>query len=409
METVSRQKMMLSTLTAYLYLVGYVVYINIVTTPETPDEQIRIMNRIYYVFFFIVMMSTLYVTRRESWKRDRAINFYLIIVIGGMLRFVTDYLFKSEVTLTSSQFQQMSTLFFFTLFPIIAITRCYKFIDFRRLWKWTLVSVVILIWFIYITNPAVHEATEERLSGGNTDTILFGHIGVMGLVVSYYAIRKNHLNLLTAALLLITMWFSFLVMLRAGSRGPILSLVVVAFFAIMAGSKNKLRNAIVFILVFAAILSFWEQIVLFIGRLSPVLYERFAQAALQEQTESRDPLFLYAIEVFKEHPIFGYYFAKYGKFDGYIWTHNLFTDIIMQLGIFGLILIIYVIVAAFKRSGRILGNNLIYGWIALIFIQRFMLLMTSKAWYLDSTFNAALILVLLPILSDNVILQSEAD
>jgi O-antigen ligase len=146
----------------------------------------------------------------------------------------------------------------------------------------------------------------------------------------------------------------------AGSRGPMIELLlVVVFYALINFKKIGVKN-IFFSVVFLISLGFYfsEYLIFF-----DTVFDRIQETKLNQGSESEERFFLFqdAFARFMENPLFGY--RAIG-----VYPHNLILESFMALGIFGGLLMIIITLIAFRNCFvliRIKHTN----WIGLIFLM----------------------------------------
>ncbi|WP_176013734.1 O-antigen ligase family protein [Victivallis sp. Marseille-Q1083] len=185
---------------------------------------------------------------------------------------------------------------------------------------------------------------------------------------------------------------------KAGSRGPIISMAVPVLVYISARQKNPLFGFIVCGLVGLLGYLFIDYIFQLISYISPVLENRF-QRTLLEGDLGREQLFNDALQEFYKYPLGGGYFMVPYR----CYSHNMILDAFMTFGIFGgcifAIMLLLSVVHAYKVMHAEYSDS---QWISLIFLQFLCANMTSGAFYINMPLIATIIILFtLPILSRN--------
>jgi O-antigen ligase len=246
-------------------------------------------------------------------------------------------------------------------------------------------------------NPTLLSSAEEitQRAGGNLafNSIAFGHLGTTGVIMSLFILSKyEKMSIVTKVLVIGIMLLSFFVMLRAGSRSPIVALFVVLIFWLFARGKNIVLGTTVSLIALFLIVIFMDQILGFIGDISPVMEFRLRASIYEGDSSGRDPIFETAFQAFLDKPILGKQFAMFDNGDfGY--SHNLILDSLMGLGIFGGLAIVYILWIAIKKSYYFVKNKDSNYWISLILIQQIVLSMLSGAIYYSQLINVLLVFV----------------
>ena len=134
--------------------------------------------------------------------------------------------------------------------------------------------------------------------------------------------------------------------------------------------------------------------------IAPVLYDRFEVYSSVGQIDNRKINYDYAIQTFLDNPVFGKDFAEYFTPTTMIYSHNIVLDAFMQLGLFGGLIFVYILIKSILKVMNIVKQNQYYSWLGLILIQYILRCMLSSAFYLTPIISILIILIFLPI--DNI-------
>ena len=318
-----------------------------------------------------------------------------------LLRFVADMYFTPGLHVSSENISRTWLyMVVLTIMPMISVSLSFQKINFDASFKWVLIlySITIIISFLLNYNVEAEDISNtDRLSATGLSSIGSGHVGLSAIILSvcYYLKHKTKRPIIIIGIGLVTV-LGVIVMLRSGSRGPLLAFMGV--IAVFAFSKSK--RPIIWLVIFLICLLFYEQIfnafLSLINVVAPNLYFRFTNKSESGgQFESRLFYYLYAIDAFLESPIIGKQFAIYPS-DGeveMIYAHNLFLDVLMQLGILGGGLMLSIVLGALRRVYHMIKNNGHILWICLLFVQRLFELMVSSSFYYTPIFSIAIILI----------------
>lgn len=280
-----------------------------------------------------------------------------------------------------------------TIIPCIGIVRTYMWIDLKKClyYSYLLSSIAIIV--VFISNPSFQEAAVERLnSNGAMGSITSGQMALTNIILGIIILKKENLNNLLKFIIIGIILLAILVMLRSGSRGPVLSLIVVSLFFLLANAKRPLLGIVIVLvsafIVFIAI----EYVKDLIQEISPILKARLFDR--EDQTWDRVPLYNYAINSFLNSPIIGEKFGVY--YPGQItYPHNIFLETLMQLGLIGGIMIFIILGASFKYSYEVIHRHPEAMWIALLYIKVFSYLCVSGSYTTEPSFSVLFILLVL--------------
>ena len=239
---------------------------------------------------------------------------------------------------------------------------------------------------------------EEGRQNANValNTISFGYVGVTTILIGMFIITRKE-NIFIKILIFTIILLGFYSMLRAGSRGPFLSLIIVLTFWYFSKDKYVFKKILFFAFIFLLLIIFVDSFLHLLGYISPIMEERVRLTIFEGDSSERDPLYIGAITHFINSPIFGSQFALFesiGVYDGngtFIYSHNIILDAFMGMGIIGGFLIIYFLYYSLKISHSNINLKNDNFWISLILVQQISSDMLSSAFYYDPLLSALLV------------------
>lgn len=336
--------------------------------------------------------------KRKVGKTPLALKVLWIFWIAQIIRIFYDTNIRIDVHLNNTQ-QLWLYVFGICLPAMYSVMKSYRFIDINKALKWVYFGTVLILVLSLFNNASLWLDSSEIT--GRTDanialnTIYFGHIGTTGIVLSMYLLFKRRTNFVKTFLIVVILIFSFFVMMRAGSRSPVLALTVILLFWIFARGKNIVLGTFIIAVIASLILIFLEPILSFMGNFSPVIESRLRLAIFEQYSGGRDHLAEDAINIFLDSPLIGKQFALFDNYGGFIYSHNIILDALMGLGIIGGSSMIYFLWRSLKRSYSLIKYDDAHTWIFLILIQQIVLNMFSGAFYYNQLLNGLLVFVLL--------------
>ncbi len=312
-----------------------------------------------------------------------------------LLRFFYDMVIRTDVNvlpgIVSRTWLYMIVL---TILPMISIILSVSKVDFEFALKTILVLLAISVVVAFISNYDIDELSEyERLQASGIGTIGTGHLGLSAMLLSaYYIFRKPRKNLLIVILLMVVVGLSLVVMLRSGSRGPVLSLLGVVLVFLFSRSKYKGLYLAIICMAIVLFNGLFDVFLKAIDNIAPNLYNRFV--AKEEVGQFGSRLFYYTnvIQAFLSSPIWGKQFAIYIQGNEMIYAHNIILDALMQLGIIGGGLLVYVIVTTLRVVFRFIVDHKLV-WVCLLWIQLLFELMVSSSIYYTPLFSVIIVLL----------------
>jgi len=389
-----------STLNVVLLFAGYEFFSAIVSifigNTESPIINIGYRGVSAIVCLFVIFNNF----RIKHRPRNQTIVLLLYLFWSLLiLRFIDDMYLSSEISiLPSIRTRTWLYMVILTIMPMISVSLSIEQIDFNKAFKWItiLIIVAVIIAFFQNFNYEPDELDEiSRVSTEGLGSIGSGHMALTAIILSAcHLINSGKKHAIITIVFFGIIVLSTIVMLRTGSRGPLLALFGVGIvFAI-----SKTKRPILWLIVLAVFALFYNQIIdLLLNAIRPVapnLYSRFTfKAENGGQFESRMFNYLSAIDAFRENPIIGKQFAIYLPGREMIYAHNLFLDSIMQLGIIGGTMILVIVVGTMRLVYRLIRQGRCIMWICLIFVQKFFYLMLSSSFYYTPIFSIIIVLL----------------
>lgn len=401
----TRLNIFLSTLSVILVLFGYQFVTTLFGSSMTMANS-RSITLPFRVLSLAILMITWYLNRntKSNSKSLRILWIYWALLLARMFY---DLFVRSDIPPMNSDQRNVFVLLTFSeaFIPSIVFSKCYKIIDFDKLltWSFILTSATVLIAMFINTTAFLtgNVGTGERLTANVAlNSISTGTLGLMAIIVAVELLRKHKFMLILKLLMFLMIFIDFVFMLRAGSRGPMLSGFVVLLFVILSMTKNKIANFSLLLLVGIILwfsLAYLENV---ISDISPVLHERLYRDSVEDQLYGRDNLYTLAFSYFLESPIWGKYFCLY--MDGeMVWPHNIFIESLLQLGIIGFALMMTIVVKSCIKVLSIGESKANYFWLALILIVGISGGMVSTIFCMNSRIGPLYALLFMPIESQN--------
>lgn len=383
----------LSTLNFILLFVGYELATSLFLPTSSNIEGIsRTITVPYRAFTLALSLIVIILNFRKTLIKYpfgiKVLFFYWIILI---VRIFYDLNFRPDIYINET-FQLWMYIFAICIPTIISIIKSYNDINLNVSLYWIISLIAITLIISLFSNQEMlvssSEATGRQDANLAFDTISYGHLGTMGILLSLYLLIERKSVWIIKIFVILLIILSTFSMLRAGSRGPIMALLVVALFWIFSRGKNIFVGILIFTLSFILILLFLNQILDFIGNISPIMEERLKASIYEQDTSAREPYYKYAFQVFLDYPIYGNQFAIFRGNGGFIYPHNLILEALMGMGILGGVSMLYLLFSSLKKSYVLINKRTKHFWISLILIQQIMFNMTSSAFYYNYLLSA---------------------
>lgn len=390
----SKLNTFLSTLNFVLFFVGYQLATSILLPVSSNIEGISRTVTVPYrglallISLFVIIIN---VKKREKYPLVLKVFFFYWLIL--IVRIFYDFHIRSDVFVNGGEkIRLWSFVFAMCLIPAYSIIKSYKCIDYNKAFKWIFGLTIFTLLLIYVSNPNLQDETTQRTGGTvGINTINYGHLAVTGIILSVFYLWKSPKSLYRYIFVAFCLVLCTVSMLKSGSRGPILALIIVISFWIFSRNKHIVRNSIILAILSGGALLFLNNIFLLIGKISPLMSARLMQ---EGQLDSRFFHNMSAIEAFIENPLFGKQFAIFHD-NTFIYSHNIILDAFMGMGLIGGISMIFIIFKAFRNSYKFIQVNDPQFWIILILIQKIMFHMVSSAFYYSQLLSVLLVLVFL--------------
>ncbi len=400
MTRTSKINIFLSTLNFVLCFVGYQLATSLFLPISSDLEGIsRTVTVPYRAFALFISLLVIFLNiRKKVGKIPPAMKVLWIYWFALIIRIFYDTNIRIDVHIKDTV-QLWMYIFGICLPAMISVMISYRFIDLDKALKWIFLGVVLTMLLSLFNNLAlVMHADEitERIEGNLAfNSIDFGHLGTMGIVLSLFILSKRGGSIIKKIGLIAVMLLSFFIMARAASRSPIVALVAILVFWLFAKGKKVVLGVSITAVAIGLLIVFIEPILNFMGNISPVLELRLRASIFEGDTSARNLIYEQAFHAFLNSPIVGEQFALFDNFGGFIYSHNIVLDSLMGLGLLGGIAMIYILWIAIKNSYVMIKNNDPHFWICLILIQQIILSMFSGAIYYDQLLNLLITFVFL--------------
>lgn len=378
----------LSTLNFALPFVGYAVATSLFIPMTSEMERITSAVTVPYRAFTLgISLLVLMLNLRNTVSLTSLTKWFLLFWILLLCRMFYDLEVRSDFFILRSD---KTRLWLYALLiccvNLISVIKSIKQIDLNKIFPWVFFSLFGVLLVQLNTNASLMVAAEElsqRVDANQAlNTISFGHYAAMSVIlcISYYQ-RYGH-KIWQKFFVAFVVIISLFVMMRAGSRGPLLSLFVALLAYSFSISKRRMQGVAAGILVLSIVFLFSDALLEIIRAVSPVMYNRMELTINEGHTSGRDGIYLNAIDTFMNNPIFGGQFCLSinGKAN---YSHNSILDAFMGMGLLGGLLFCYILFRCFTIAHQKLPILKGYEWIFLILIQRIIAGMTSGAFYYD--------------------------
>lgn len=380
-----------------LFLPNYATY----EGTEEGTAVSRFVTVPYRAFALFVSLLVLFQNRKNKIKVSEPLKLFFIFWVLLIVRILYDLYVRTDIPISSGRARETVIYVFLTcLIPALSVYKSLPSINYEMAFKFTLFGYAILIPVFYINNPLLFstESTDLRLEGNMAmNTIAFGHYGVtLALLALFWGKTENvHWKAFLSYFLI---GLGVFVMLRAGSRGPLVALFACFVFYYMARQKTSIAGIVIGAILIFVLYLISDFIFDIIRRISPMLASRLTLSGTateyEELSSGRSTLYEEALNRFYDSPLIGESFAIFSPDGSFIYSHNMVLDAFMGLGIIGGIIFVVILFHSFKNSYLMVMFRSQHWWIALVCIQYIVYYMLSGAFYQSGMLNALLIIAL---------------
>lgn len=381
-----------------LTVLGYEIVTSLFLPLRADDNAISKMVTYPYRAVMLLLALLLIVftpVHIKTIKNSKAANTLFIFFIIYILRVLFDVFFRDVYVISVWRQTTIQYIFLSVLPSMWAIKRCAQYVDYDRLNKWLIWCSIVMIFVLAFTHTSLlqtgYNETYRMTANVAMDSIALGHVGCTLFFISLVWILSHKLKLVWKSFLIVMMCASFVIMLRAASRGPLIAFIIMLLMVLYSHVKNKGFAFVFSIIVVAIIWLYIDNILLFLGEISPAMEQRMSETVYEGNTSGRDSLYANAIDIFLRNPIFGEKFVL----DIGFYSHNSLLDVLMALGLLGGLAWLYLMIKDLLVTSRFILSNSSLMIIGLLSMQNIIMHLFSGAIYISNKLIVLMAIVLL--------------
>lgn len=380
----------ITSITILLCLFGYPIFAAIISI-FVGDATFLTDSSIYtwpyrgasVVFFFI---SLLFV-KRNAIKMNWKIALLFVFLIMHFFRTFYDLEVRDISEFSGSllawrtdvsRFRTWNYVILLTALPLLAVYRTFYNADFSRILNWIIVlsTIGLIVSIFRMKNYGIslygYDSVQRANATDLLNTISYGHLGASLAILSLYKILSKRINGISF-LYILTFLLGMFVLLRAGSRGPVLAIAVVLFVWWCARSYYAFFAFFGFSAFLGCAYFFKETIFNLLMKVSPVLVNRISLTLEYGDSSGRDYLMMNVVNKIMENPLFGVQTDQLG------YSHNAILDGFMMFGVVAGWIVFVLYAAAFIDAYKMIKLKTPNYWLGLLAIQYFTATQTSGA------------------------------
>jgi O-antigen ligase len=255
--------------------------------------------------------------------------------------------------------------------------------SFRFFWISLSISLVLAYFLSHETFDL--DTNNARYDANSTiNSIMYGQTGcALALVSILGAIGNKKWGM--KILFLLTFVLGLVSIGKAGSRSPVIVLLIVSIFYFIA-RMGKFRGVLIISIFGVLVLVLINPIITFLDSIGSSLAVRLTSMIVDKNTSGRDEIYANTWNLIKENPLFGtsYLIPSGAGAGGY--PHNYILEVFMATGLVGGIPFLILLGMAIFKSFRIFKSQHPSSWIALLFLQMVVYGMFSSGLYTSQDF-----------------------
>lgn len=348
----SRIWLNLPELNAFLVFVGFPLFTQIVYGHEETDVEFGSSgSRLSIIYRIVCLALSIYLIfsnrigfKNNRFNRNLKMTFILFMLMAIKLCYSLFLAPYSSLWTSDLIFTRLSFLFGVTLFPVLAIAITFNKIN----WEKIFIYISFTLLFLCIDTLIFSTGLDGRIDlNGHQSTLAFGAYSAYLLIISLCFFNQKGMKVMMKLLIPIMIIVGFYGLLRAGSRGPLISAVIsiLPIFLLKKGNRGF------FVIILFMILIFGSMIMSQLESIAPVIFERFSDALNKdESTTERIIAFNLAWEQLNNYPLTGESPIFYTDWAYGYGPHNLPLQVAMGLGYIGFIWICILYFNYMKRA-----------------------------------------------------------
>ena len=332
------------------------------------SNQISIF--IYYIvasfFIFISNYKNILFNLKKYYKSILTVSFLALFVIifrnGDILHghfgmpFFTVFLFVVILLLQGHKNWEkitLNVLLVFIIEHVLGTLICYVFRDFY--------FNNILPLFSDFTNELLYEFEHYQAAGITQHYSTNAAYLLVGIIVQCFTLKFSKKDIKNNIFRYILFLLTIIALLLTGKRAQVLFGLISIIIVVFINNAKKLKNINIkkYLKIIAVAIVCFIITVIFVPSLFNPVNRTLDGIKNGDLFKSREPLYNLAIEKFKESPIIGNGWGSYKylynesnviKERDYMDTHNIYLQMLCEIGIVGLLLFIYVIGSIINKT-----------------------------------------------------------
>lgn len=238
--------------------------------------------------------------------------------------------------------------------------------SFRFFWI-SLTIGLIIAYFMAIEDYELDIYNLRFDANSTVNSIIYGQMGcALGLISIFGFINTQ--KKLQRVLFVITFFIGLISIAKAGSRSPLLAMVLAIIFYFTL-RFNTLKTLLIIGIVFGLFMLFLHPIIELLNSMGSSLAVRLEKAFMESDTSGRDDIWRNVMSLISKSPVFGvYYLIPFGVGSG-SYPHNYFLEVFMATGLIGGIPFIILVLITLAKARTLIRINHPSTWIIILYLQ----------------------------------------
>ena len=254
-------------------------------------------------------------------------------------------------------------------------------------WVFRLLGIALLTsLFFNLVNPLTgDEQYAGRYQGtAAVDTISYGHYAISFSLISIFLLSRSA-SYYKKAFYLASFFLGLFIMYLAGSRGPLVALIVCLLF-FQINNTGLFKGLLTLFLLTVPLIIFSEEIIQLLSGFGGTFIERTLSAINKGQSSGRDVIYADAFNEFQNSPWIGNAFlVQSGPFIGF-YPHNMIVEALMATGVIGSLFFFQWVYQCLRTAYKLITVGHPAAWTGVLLLQYFVYGMFSNAIFLNTGF-----------------------
>lgn len=311
---------------------------------------------VYRAIALMVAIVCIFLNRKNKISYPSLLKIYLIFLLIFTAKVVYHLYLGTHAGTPYVASRNMAMLFAFGIvwIPLWAIVTGHNYIVEKKSLILVLLALVYVIGRGYLNAYNIDSTNDGRFQlNARQSTLAFGDNSAMLIILSSVLLFKvksifpKKIKLLKI-FIVCSLILGIMGLLKAGSRGPVVSCLGALFFIFVV---QKLRAKLAIISGFCLLSVLGVASLSTLENFAPVLYQRMALTIEHNDSSGRDVLFEEAWDTIVEDPILGGNPILLGS-SGFSSYHNVYLGVGVGLGLFAMILFIGIVLYMLYQSIR---------------------------------------------------------